>query len=133
VLKNAKGETTEVLCTYDAKSKSGSGSKESLRKVKGTLHWVSKKHAVQVEIREYDRLFMTPVPGEQDEDFTKDLNPNSLSITTGYAEPSLAKATPGQRYQFQRKGYFVVDRDSTEEKIIFNKTVALRDTWEKQS
>ena len=133
VLKNAKGETTEVLCTYDAKSKSGSGSKESLRKVKGTLHWVSKKHAVQVEIREYDRLFMTPVPGEQDEDFTKDLNPNSLSITTGHAEPSLAKATPGQRYQFQRKGYFVVDRDSTEEKIIFNKTVALRDTWEKQS
>ena len=133
VLKNAKGETTEVLCTYDAKSKSGSGSKESLRKVKGTLHWVSKKHAVQVEVREYDRLFMTPVPGEQGEDFIKDLNPNSLSITTGHAEPSLAKAIPGQRYQFQRKGYFVVDRDSTEEKIMFNKTVALRDTWEKQS
>ena len=133
VLKNAKGEITEVLCTYDAKSKSGSGSKESLRKVKGTLHWVSKKHANQVEIREYDRLFMTPVPGEKDDDFIKDLNPNSLSTTTGYAEPSLAKATSGQTYQFQRKGYFVVDRDSTEEKTIFNKTVALRDTWKKQS
>ena len=131
VVKNAEGDITEVLCTYDPKSKSGSGSEESLRKVKGTLHWVSKNHAVPVEIREYDRLFMTPVPGGEDEDFLKDLNPNSLNITTGYAEPSLAKATPGQRYQFQRKGYFVVDSESTEEKTIFNKTVALRDTWKK--
>jgi len=131
VVKNAEGEITEVLCTYDPKSKSGSGSEESLRKVKGTLHWVSKKHAVSVEIREYDRLFITPVPGEEEEDFIKDLNPNSLEITRGYAEPSLAKAVTGQRYQFQRKGYFVVDKESTEEKIIFNKTVALRDTWKK--
>jgi len=131
VVKNAEGDITEVLCTYDPKSKSGSGSEESLRKVKGTLHWVSKNHAVPVEIREYDRLFMTPVPGGEDGDFLKDLNPNSLNITTGYAEPSLAKATPGQRYQFQRKGYFVVDSESTEEKTIFNKTVALRDTWKK--
>ena len=131
VVKNAKGDVTEVLCTYDPKSKSGSGSEESLRKVKGTLHWVSKNHAVPVEIREYDRLFMTPVPGGEDGDFLKDLNPKSLNITTGYAEPSLARATPGQRYQFQRKGYFVVDSESTEEKTIFNKTVALRDTWKK--
>ena len=131
VVKNAEGEITEVLCTYDPKSKSGSGSEESLRKVKGTLHWVSKNHAVPVEIREYDRLFMTPVPGGEDGDFLKDLNPKSLNITTGYAEPSLAKAIPGQRYQFQRKGYFVVDSESTEEKTIFNKTVALRDTWKK--
>ena len=131
VVKNEEGEITEVLCTYDPKSKSGSGSEESLRKVKGTLHWVSKKHAVPVEIREYDRLFMTPVPGGEDGDFLKDLNPKSLNITTGYAEPSLAKAIPGQRYQFQRKGYFVVDSESTEEKTIFNKTVALRDTWKK--
>ena len=132
VVKNAKGDVTEVLCTYDPKSKSGSGSEESLRKVKGTLHWVSKNHAVSVEIREYDRLFMTPVPGGEDGDFLKDLNPKSLNITTGYAEPSLARATPGQRYQFQRKGYFVVDSESTEEKTIFNKTVALRDTWKKR-
>ena len=131
VVKNAEGDITEVLCTYDPKSKSGSGSEESLRKVKGTLHWVSKNHAVPVEIREYDRLFMTPVPGGEDGEFLKDLNPNSLNITTGYAEPSLARATPGQRYQFQRKGYFVVDSESTEEKTIFNKTVALRDTWKK--
>ena len=131
VVKNAEGDITEVLCTYDPKSKSGSGSEESLRKVKGTLHWVSKNHAVPVEIREYDRLFMTPVPGGEDGDFLKDLNPKSLNITTGYAEPSLAKAAPGQRYQFQRKGYFVVDSESTEEKTIFNKTVALRDTWKK--
>jgi len=132
VVKNAKGDVTEVLCTYDPKSKSGSGSEESLRKVKGTLHWVSKNYAVPVEIREYDRLFMTPVPGGEDGDFLKDLNPKSLNITTGYAEPSLARATPGQRYQFQRKGYFVVDSESTEEKTIFNKTVALRDTWKKR-
>ena len=132
VVKNAEGDVTEVLCTYDPKSKSGSGSEESLRKVKGTLHWVSKNHAVPVEIREYDRLFMTPVPGGEDGDFLKDLNPKSLNITTGYAEPSLARATPSQRYQFQRKGYFVVDSESTEEKTIFNKTVALRDTWKKR-
>ena len=131
VVKNAEGDIIEVLCTYDPKSKSGCGSKESLRKVKGTLHWVSKNHAVPVEIREYDRLFMTPVPGGEDGEFLKDLNPKSLNITTGYAEPSLARATPGQRYQFQRKGYFVVDSESTEEKTIFNKTVALRDTWKK--
>ena len=132
VVKNAKGDVTEVLCTYDPKSKSGSGSEESLRKVKGTLHWVSKNHAVPVEIREYDRLFMTPVPGGEDGDFLKDLNPKSLNITTGYAEPSLARATPGQRYQFQRKGYFVVDSESTEEKTIFQQNrFALRDTWKK--
>ena len=131
VVKNEEGEITEVLCTYDPKSKSGSGSEESLRKVKGTLHWVSKKHAVPVEIREYDRLFMNPVPGGEDGDFLNDLNPKSLNVTTGYAEPSLAKAIPGHRYQFQRKGYFVVDSESTEEKTIFNKTVALRDTWKK--
>ena len=131
VVKNAKADVTEVLCTYDPKSKSGSGSEESLRKVKGTLHWVSKNHAVPVEIREYDRLFMTPVPGGEDGDFLKDLNPKSLNITTGYAEPSLARAPSGQRYQFQRKGYFVVDSESTEEKTIFNKTVSLRDNWKK--
>ena len=82
-----------------------------------------------VEIREYDRLFMTPVPGGEDGDFLKDLNPKSLNVTTGYAEPSLAKAIPGQRYQFQRKGYYAVDNDTSLSKVIFNKTVGLRDTW----
>jgi len=129
-VKGADGRVEEVHVEYFPDSKSGSDN--SGIKAKGTLHWVSKNHAVPVEIREYDRLFMTPVPGGEDGDFLKDLNPKSLNITTGYAEPSLARATPGQRYQFQRKGYFVVDSESTEEKTIFNKTVALRDTWKKR-
>ena len=131
VVKNGAGEITEVLCTYDPKSKSGSGSEESLRKVKGTLHWVSQKHAVPVEIREYDRLFMTEVPGEKEGDFLKDINPQSLNTAKGYAEPSLAQTSPGSKYQFQRKGYFVADDESTEKNIVFNKTVALRDNWKK--
>ena len=132
VLRNEAGEITEVFCTYDPKSKSGSGSQESLRKVKGTLHWVSQKHAVPVVIREYDRLFMAEVPGSEDGDFLKDLNPHSLSVVNGYAEPSLAKVTEGESFQFQRKGYFVVDKESTNKKIIFNKTVSLRDSWGKK-
>jgi glutaminyl-tRNA synthetase len=132
VVKNDAGEITEVLCTYDPKSKSGSGSEESLRKVKGTLHWVSQKHAVPVEIREYDRLFMTEVPGEKEGDFLKDLNPDSLNIITAQAEPSLANTVCGEHYQFQRKGYFVVDQESTNTKTIFNKTVSLRDNWKKR-
>lgn len=132
VVKNEAGEITEVLCTYDPKSKSGSGSEESLRKVKGTLHWVSQKQAVPVEIREYDRLFMTEAPGEKEEDFLKDLNPDSLKIIAAQAEPSLANTAPGERYQFQRKGYFVVDQESTKTKIVFNKTVSLRDSWKKR-
>jgi len=132
VVKNGAGEITEVLCTYDPKSKSGSGSEESLRKVKGTLHWVSQKHAVPVEIREYDRLFMTEVPGEKEGDFLKDINPQSLNTAKGYAEPSLAQTSPGSKYQFQRKGYFVADDESTEKNIVFNKTVALRDNWKKK-
>tara|TARA_B100001996_G_scaffold56999_1_gene40394 strand:- start:44 stop:682 length:639 start_codon:yes stop_codon:yes gene_type:complete len=132
VVKNDAGEITEVLCTYDPKSKSGSGSEESLRKVKGTLHWVSQKHAVPVEIREYDRLFMTEVPGEKEGDFLKDLNPDSLNIITAQAEPSLANTVYGEHYQFQRKGYFVVDQESTNTKTIFNKTVSLRDNWKKR-
>ncbi len=131
VVKNEAGEVTEVLCTYDPKSKSGSGSQESLRKVKGTLHWVSQKHAVPVEIREYDRLFMTEVPGEKGGDFLKDLNPDSLKIVTAQAEPSLRNTPQGKNYQFQRKGYFVADQDSTKTKTIFNKTVSLRDNWKK--
>ena len=96
------------------------------------MHWVSQKHAVPVEIREYDRLFMTEVPGEKEGDFLKDINPQSLNTAKGYAEPSLAQTSPGSKYQFQRKGYFVADDESTEENIVFNKTVALRDNWKKK-
>tara|TARA_B110001454_G_scaffold69553_1_gene67821 strand:+ start:257 stop:1927 length:1671 start_codon:yes stop_codon:yes gene_type:complete len=129
-IKNKEGDIVEVQCTYDSKSKSGSGTEESLRKVKGTLHWVSKTHATPVEIREYDRLFMVPDPGAED-DFIKDLNPNSLKTKKGFAEPSLASPKINERFQFQRKGYFVVDKDSTKDAVVFNKTVALRDTWKK--
>ncbi len=129
-IKNKEGDVVEVQCTYDSKSKSGSGTEESLRKVKGTLHWVSKNHATPVEIREYDRLFMVPAPGAED-DFIKDLNPNSLNTKKGFAEPSLASPKINERFQFQRKGYFVVDKDSTKDAVVFNKTVALRDAWKK--
>ena len=132
VVKNEAGEITEVLCTYDPKSKSGSGSEESLRKVKGTLHWVSQKHAIPIEIREYDRLFMTEIPGAKEDDFLKDLNPDSLKIIAAQAEPSLANTVHGENYQFQRKGYFVVDQESTKTKTVFNKTVSLRDNWKKR-
>ena len=132
VLRNQAGEITEVLCTYDPKSKSGSGTQESLRKVKGTLHWVCQKHAVPVIIREYDRLFMAEVTGSEDGNFLKDLIPHSLAVVNGYAEPSLAKATKEESFQFQRKGYFVVDKESTNKKMIFNKTVSLRDGWGKK-
>jgi len=132
VVKDPSGNVTEVLCSYDPKSKSGSGSEESLRKVKGTLHWVSQKHGVPVEIREYDRLFNTPEPGANGEDFLNNINPESLKTVTGVAEPSLAAALQGEKFQFQRKGYFVVDKDSTEDNKVFNKTVGLRDTWKEQ-
>ncbi len=128
-IKNSKGETTEVLCVYDKKSKSGSGTEESQRKVKGTLHWVSQSHGIPVEIRDYDRLFLTPVPGEESGDFLKDINPNSLNKRNGIAEPSLTNVKPGNAFQFQRKGYYAVDNDTSLGKVIFNKTVGLRDTW----
>lgn len=128
-IKNSTGETTEVLCVYDKKSKSGSGTEESQRKVKGTLHWVSQSHGIPVEIRDYDRLFLTPVPGEESGDFLKDINPNSLNKRNGIAEPSLANVKPGNAFQFQRKGYYAVDNDTSLGKVIFNKTVGLRDTW----
>jgi glutaminyl-tRNA synthetase len=130
--KNAQGEVIEVQCTYDAKSRSGSGSEESLRKVKGTLHWVSVAHALPAEIRLYDRLFTHESPDSQkDRDFMEFINPNSLEVITGYVEPSLASAQEEERFQFQRMGYFCVDRDSTAEKLVFNRTVGLRDSWTK--
>lgn len=130
--KNAQGEVIEVQCAYDAKSRSGSGTEESLRKVKGTLHWVSVAHALPAEIRLYDRLFTHESPDSQkDRDFMEFINPNSLEVITGYVEPSLASAQEEERFQFQRMGYFCVDRDSTAEKLVFNRTVGLRDSWAK--
>ncbi|WP_297692834.1 glutamine--tRNA ligase/YqeY domain fusion protein [uncultured Eudoraea sp.] len=130
--KDSEGNIIEVQCTYDPKSKSGSGSPESLRKVKGTLHWVAIKNALPVEVRLYDRLFTDETPdGHKDKDFLEFINPNSLKVITGYVEPSLKEAKVEDRFQFQRLGYFNVDKDSTKEKLVFNRTVTLRDTWAK--
>ena len=130
--KDNEGNVIEVQCTYDPKSKSGSGTEESLRKVKGTLHWVSIPHAMTAEVRLYDRLFTDPTPdGHKDKDFMDFVNPDSLEKITGYLEPSLKEAQVGDQFQFQRMGYFNVDKDSTKEKMVFNRTVTLRDTWAK--
>ncbi|MDA8588711.1 glutamine--tRNA ligase/YqeY domain fusion protein [Flavobacteriaceae bacterium] len=122
----------EVLCTYDPKSKSGSGTEESQRKVKGTLHWVSKKSAIKVKINEYDRLFEHPSPAtaQNEEELLKMVNPNSSKTCFAQAEPSLLKAKKGERFQFQRKGYYVVENNNSPI-IVFNKTVGLRDGWKK--
>ena len=130
-----KNETTgvieEVYCTYDHETRSGGNTSE--KKVKGTLHWVSAQHAVDVEVRLYDRLFNHEDPaGQKDDDYRKFLNPDSLRILTGCkVEPSLRLAKPLQKFQFQRLGYFCVDYDSTESKLVFNRTVQLKDTWAK--
>ena len=132
VVKDEEGNITEIHCTYDPKSKSGSGTEESLRKVKGTLHWVSVKHAIKAEIRLYDRLFTEETPdGVKDKDYLDFINPESLKIVTGYLEPSLKDAKEQDKVQFQRIGYFCVDKDSTEAKPVFNRTVSLRDSWAK--
>ena len=133
VVKDMNGNITEIHCTYDSDSLSGTGTEASLRKVKGTLHWVSIKHAIKAEVREYDRLFMDESPdSHQDKDFMEFINPDSLKIIEVYVEPSLLEAKVGDRFQFQRLGYFNVDDDSSEKLLIFNKTVGLRDTWAKQ-
>lgn len=131
-IKDDQGQIIEVHCTYDPLSKSGSGTPESQRKVKGTLHWVSTKHAQEVEVREYDRLFTVAEPDrQQDKDFLEFINPESLKVIKGYVEPSVTTAKVGDHFQFQRLGYFNVDPDSTDGKLVFNKTVGLRDTWAK--
>lgn len=130
--KDVNGNVIEVQCTYDPKSKSGSGTEESLRKVKGTLHWVSISHAIQAEVRLYDRLFTDATPGaHKDRGFMDFVNPESLQKVTGYLEPSLKEAKVGDKFQFQRMGYFNLDKDSSKEHLIFNRTVPLRDTWAK--
>lgn len=132
VVKDADGNITEIHCTYDTESKSGSGTEASLRKIKGTIHWVSIQHAAEAEIRIYDRLFTHEAPdADKEVDFKEYINPKSLEVIKGYLEPSLKEAKAGERYQFQRLGYFCVDPDTSSEKIVFNKTVGLRDTWAK--
>lgn len=132
VVKDADGNITEIHCSYDIDSRSGSGTEASMRKVKGTIHWVSIAHAIAAEVRVYDRLFTHEAPdADKEVDFKDYINPNSLEVITGYLEPSLKEARAGERYQFQRLGYYCVDPDSTADKIVFNKTVGLRDTWAK--
>ncbi len=133
VVKDAEGNITEIHATYDPLSKSGSGTEESKRKVKGTLHWVSARHSIPAEIRIYDRLFIDEAPdGHKDRDFREFINPDSLQIDRkARLEPNLKDAKPGERFQFTRLGYFVVDTDSKPEKLVFNRTVTLRDTWKK--
>jgi len=124
VVKDDNGNIIEIKCTY---------SEDTTKKVKGTLHWVSIKHAVKAEVREYDRLFSDEAPDSHaDKDFMEFINPDSLKLITAFIEPSLTEAHTGDRFQFQRLGYFNVDTDSSSEKIIFNKIVGLRDTWAKQ-
>ena len=133
VLKDSQGKITQILCSYDSDSLSGTGTKGSLRKVKGTLHWVSIVHALKTEVRSYDRLFTDESPdSHKNKTFMDFINPNSLAITEAFAEPSLASAKKGDSFQFQRLGYFNVDDDTTLERIVFNKTVGLRDSWEKK-
>lgn len=132
VIKDTDGNITEIHCTYDEDSKSGSGTEASQRKVKGTIHWVSVKHAISAEVRLYDRLFTHENPdGNKEVDFKEYINPNSLQIITGFLEPSLASAKIEEKFQFQRLGYFCVDKDSKSDNLVFNKTVGLKDTWAK--
>ncbi|KFC18245.1 glutamine--tRNA ligase/YqeY domain fusion protein [Chryseobacterium sp. FH1] len=130
VEKDANGEITTIFATYDEDSKSGSGTEASLRKVKGTLHWVSAKHALPIEIRTYERLFTTEQPdAEKEVDFIQFINPQSLRVTHGFAEPSLKDATLDDHFQFQRIGYYMKDRDSSDETLVFNRTVTLKDGY----
>ncbi|MFC5047770.1 glutamine--tRNA ligase/YqeY domain fusion protein [Aquimarina hainanensis] len=132
VVKNDAGDIIEIHCTYDPKSKSGSGTEASKRNVKGTLHWVSIKHAIACEVRVYDRLFNHEAPdGNKDKSFMDYINPDSLKVLTGYIEPAVQNAKALEQFQFQRLGYFNVDTDSTEDTLVFNKTVGLKDTWAK--
>ncbi|MGI9471475.1 MAG: glutamine--tRNA ligase/YqeY domain fusion protein [Rubripirellula sp.] len=131
VVKDDEGNIIEILCTYDPETRSGAD--QSGRKVKGTIHWVSEPHAKQVEVRLYDRLFTVENPGapEEGKTFLDCLNPDSLKVIDAFVEPALAEHQVGDRVQFERLGYFVVDQDTTEQKQVFNRIVSLRDTWGK--
>jgi glutaminyl-tRNA synthetase len=134
VIKDEAGNITEIHCTYDSESKSGSGTEASQRKVKGTLHWVSAKHAVSAEIRTYDRLFLHPSPdADKEVDFIDHINPNSFDSKLGWIEPSIQDSKAGTHFQFQRLGYYITDPDTQTGKLVFNKTVGLRDSWAKKN
>ena len=131
VIKDTSGKITELRCTYLPESKSGKDL--SGLKVQGTLHWVSVTHAINIELRLYDRLFKVENPGMEEGDFKDYINPDSLQVLThAFAEPSLRNAKFNEGYQFIRKAYFCLDKDSSEEKIIFNRTVSLKDAWAKE-
>jgi glutaminyl-tRNA synthetase len=130
VIKDASGNITQLNCTYIAESKSGSDTSGIV--VKGTLHWVNAANALPVEVREYDRLFKVENPSNEEGDFKDYINENSLQIVTGYAEPRLANATIDDKFQFLRKGYYCLDKNSTADKLIFNRTVTLKDGWAKK-
>ncbi|MHB8339100.1 MAG: glutamine--tRNA ligase/YqeY domain fusion protein, partial [Ignavibacteriaceae bacterium] len=134
VIKNDKGEVVELHCTYDPETRSGTGT--SSKKVKGTIHWVSADNAIEAEVRLYDRLFTVEAPdADKEKDFVEFMNPNSLEILPGaLIEPSLKNSKPGDRFQFERHGYFCVDtKFSTDEKLVFNRTVTLKDSWGKKN
>lgn len=131
-IKDEQGNITEIHAVYDTDSKSGSGTEASMRRVKGTLHWVSAPHALPVEVRLYDRLFTVPSPDtDKEKDFMEFVNPQSLEVVTAMAEPAMKDLKIGETVQFQRMGYFCVDPDTTENYMVFNRTVTLRDTWAK--
>lgn len=131
VEKNAQGEIVAIHCIYDPQTKSGTPGAES-RKVKGNIHWLSEKYAQKAEIRLYDRLFTDPYPDSGDKDYKKSLNPDSKKIVASYVEQALLDAKPEERFQFERNGYFIVDRyDMTATKPVFNRAVTLRDSWGK--
>jgi glutaminyl-tRNA synthetase len=132
VVKDAGGNVVELRCTYDPATRGGDA--PDGRRPKATLHWVSAAHAIPAEVRLYDRLFVTPDPekGEDGKDFLSNINPHSLEVVTGaFVEPGLAGVAPGSRYQFERLGYFCVDPDSAGDRLVFNRTATLRDTWAK--
>ena len=130
VVKDEGGKIVELRCTADLDSKSGGAT--AGRKVKGTVHWVSAAHALDAEVRLYDRLFTAPEPDAAG-DFKKHLNPRSLEVITAKIEPSLRDAKPEVRYQFERLAYFCLDQDSTKSKLVFNRTITLKDTWAKEA
>jgi glutaminyl-tRNA synthetase len=131
VIKDANGRITELRCTYLPESKSGADG--SGLKVQGTLHWVSVAQAINCEVRLYDRLFRVEDPSKEEGDFKEYLNPDSLKVVSAaFAEPALRKSKFDKGYQFLRKGYFCLDKDTSEDKMIFNRTVTLKDTWAKE-
>jgi glutaminyl-tRNA synthetase len=131
VVKDAKGNITELRCTADLDSKMGGAT--AARKVKGTIHWVSASHAIDAEVRLYDRLFTKAEPEKDGRDFKSVLNPHSLEVVTAKCEPSLKNAKPELRYQFERLAYFALDKDCTPDKLVLNRTITLKDTWAKEA